>query len=1075
MEESKPPAYELLELADQVTKRIVTYRFAVSLVASRDWTALTGDDVGATRQLVEADLNRDPERASVLAHLTVLAAVARWGENRESPWWQAADLYVDVTRMLLSRLADGDRLNEAAKVVTRQIAVLDERLANLRRRRFRWRHRTLIDAEEQEWAETLLGAAALVLDPYLSNYDKQAVDRTLNGWLDPSVPGSAYVLFTPESGKQYRRVPGDFQVREDLNKRLMPTPVQAADIALAYLDTALTKAQGHIRGICLFAKMQALDVLLLAGDRGKEVELEEMKLVAARESFDYLDGAQAPEQRLILIELLVRTGVIPMPHHLSDLLSYPFDELRRRYGPDRALSTLIMAGGFVRASDILAELQSSGEEILGHVVDRRRILSYYDMIVHRLPQNRYACDGEHLTWSKAVVESILPQLNELRRESPAAVAATMLHLISHIQDADTPAAVALLEDMPQWDPAFAEAHKWLIIHVGVSARRRYAELLATSGKLLEALQTFEGMAEDQLRLIVGLRLPATLLQDFARNAFRLSLLEPGEGSSKPDILVPFLLGALNPTVRSLMPSRDPKHERFVHSFGILVDQRVRESVSLLSFTHHCMFKGVDVGILLDNAQRRSISPHSSRLLQKIRAREAIQGPYVPPRIDEIEENLEWVPSGASSLYYVALGESAPDSREDGSIGSLRKAFDRSVTSDLLRDLSDRPDLSSRDPFTEFNRVRRLLPQDTVLLSLFVGELSNTATPETPVNNSCLTMFTMTVDDWEGYVVRLNAMSGPIAVESGDQIVLLHPLAGDVAELRLRLTADAHSQSVSPHARRLLEGHYSRMGGPPAEALLRWRAEGRTHLCIWPHGPLHYVPFHLLHHDGRALADDWTVTTLPTPAVLGEAKSVPTERRIVFAGTSISHPAFVLPAQGAVSEHVRRLAAQVQPSRLLVDAEVTPSSLLAAAETATHLHISAHGSHDAEAAWFQCLYLNPDPDNDGRLFAFQIAQADLSTVDLVTLSACESAMGRYDLNDNLRGLPAAFLLAGASTVIGALWPVTPDAASTFFEQLYLRLHAGDGKRAAFRAAQLVTRQRCPAYRDWGAFAYIGGLD
>jgi CHAT domain-containing protein len=236
--------------------------------------------------------------------------------------------------------------------------------------------------------------------------------------------------------------------------------------------------------------------------------------------------------------------------------------------------------------------------------------------------------------------------------------------------------------------------------------------------------------------------------------------------------------------------------------------------------------------------------------------------------------------------------------------------------------------------------------------------------------------------------------------------------------------------------------------------------------------LHYVPFHLLQPEGHPLADDWTVTTILHPASIGGEHKQGRERRFVFAGTRTSHPAFGLTDQPALTDQVTRLAGSTHHGVLLRDAEVTPKTVLAAASRASHLHIAAHGSHDAEAAWFQCLYLNPDPGNDGRLFAWQVMSADLRGVDLVTLSACESAMGRYDPNDNLRGLPAAFLLAGASTVIGALWPVTADVAAVFFHELYASIERGLGKRDAFRSAQLSTRRTHHAYRDWGAFSFLG---
>lgn len=89
-----------------------------------------------------------------------------------------------------------------------------------------------------------------------------------------------------------------------------------------------------------------------------------------------------------------------------------------------------------------------------------------------------------------------------------------------------------------------------------------------------------------------------------------------------------------------------------------------------------------------------------------------------------------------------------------------------------------------------------------------------------------------------------------------------------------------------------------------------------------------------------------------------------------------------------------------------------------------------------------------------------------------MSSCESALGRFDVNDNLRGLPAAFLSAGASAVIGCLWPVHPQVATEFFGTLYERLARTPDRRAAFRAAQSAVRARHPAFRDWGSFCFIG---
>ena len=93
-------------------------------------------------------------------------------------------------------------------------------------------------------------------------------------------------------------------------------------------------------------------------------------------------------------------------------------------------------------------------------------------------------------------------------------------------------------------------------------------------------------------------------------------------------------------------------------------------------------------------------------------------------------------------------------------------------------------------------------------------------------------------------------------------------------------------------------------------------------------------------------------------------------------------------------------------------------------------------------------------------------------EILTLSACETALGRFDAGDNLRGLPASFLLAGARAVVGTLWPVETNASALFFTEFYGAVHDGAVPLDAFAAAQRATRARFPAYRDWGAFAFSG---
>lgn len=81
--------------------------------------------------------------------------------------------------------------------------------------------------------------------------------------------------------------------------------------------------------------------------------------------------------------------------------------------------------------------------------------------------------------------------------------------------------------------------------------------------------------------------------------------------------------------------------------------------------------------------------------------------------------------------------------------------------------------------------------------------------------------------------------------------------------------------------------------------------------------------------------------------------------------------------------------------------------------------------------------NPDQVNgeDGVLYALEVAELDLSGVELVTLSACESAIGTIRGSDGLYGLRRAFVLAGSNAVMASLWQIPDDVSATIVASVY----------------------------------------
>jgi len=122
----------------------------------------------------------------------------------------------------------------------------------------------------------------------------------------------------------------------------------------------------------------------------------------------------------------------------------------------------------------------------------------------------------------------------------------------------------------------------------------------------------------------------------------------------------------------------------------------------------------------------------------------------------------------------------------------------------------------------------------------------------------------------------------------------------------------------------------------------------------------------------------------------------------------------------------------------------------------------------------------EPRDDGYLTAEEVGWLDLSHVDLVVLSACDTGRGRAQSGEGLIGLRRSFLLAGAKSVVSSLWAVPDQETAELMDLFYRNLWQKRlGRHAALRAAQLeiIDRNRKRFDGDarpvtWGAFVLDG---
>ena len=113
-------------------------------------------------------------------------------------------------------------------------------------------------------------------------------------------------------------------------------------------------------------------------------------------------------------------------------------------------------------------------------------------------------------------------------------------------------------------------------------------------------------------------------------------------------------------------------------------------------------------------------------------------------------------------------------------------------------------------------------------------------------------------------------------------------------------------------------------------------------------------------------------------------------------------------------------------------------------------------------------------DNGLLQAWEIFEQVRLDADLVTLSACESGLGKEMGGEGLVGLTRAFQYAGARSVLASLWRVDDKATAELMKRFYVYLKAGHTKDQALRLAQidLIRSADYSEPRDWAGFQLNG---
>lgn len=141
----------------------------------------------------------------------------------------------------------------------------------------------------------------------------------------------------------------------------------------------------------------------------------------------------------------------------------------------------------------------------------------------------------------------------------------------------------------------------------------------------------------------------------------------------------------------------------------------------------------------------------------------------------------------------------------------------------------------------------------------------------------------------------------------------------------------------------------------------------------------------------------------------------------------------------------------------------------------YLHFATHGIVDEQNPELSRIFLNQGTNEDGNLFSGEIYNLELDA-DLVTLSACETGLGKISKGEGVIGLSRALVYAGAHHIIVSFWSVADASTSQLMRDFYTQLLTNNNSNfsAALRASKLkmIKDKTYSAPYYWAPFVIIG---
>lgn len=250
------------------------------------------------------------------------------------------------------------------------------------------------------------------------------------------------------------------------------------------------------------------------------------------------------------------------------------------------------------------------------------------------------------------------------------------------------------------------------------------------------------------------------------------------------------------------------------------------------------------------------------------------------------------------------------------------------------------------------------------------------------------------------------------------------------------------------------------------------ARGVQTLVFVPDGALRTIPLAALHDGNHFLVNDFAVAVTPGLTLTDVSSARRGRVQLLLAGLSQSVQGFS--PLDYVPEEVRQLQGLYR-NDTLVNRNFSDSKLKQKFEQEQYslVHIASHAQFDRQANQTYVLTYNAKLTLDDLEGLIRPSEFRGKPIELLTLSACQTAAG----DDRAAlGLAGVAVKAGARSALATLWFVNDQASTTLISEFYSQWNKDNSvsKARALQLAQLSMladkRYRHPCY--WAPYLVIG---